>query len=231
MKVSINPLEPKGSLPWVRFAPGNGWSVYDTQTKGAHFPQLEDAVKDYNGSVRRKVKALNVGKLLDGQEFDRLPVQNCPGWGDAVRDEMASRVRAEASKAHEAGSEARHAMEDKTGSDFGRNPFPKHPGRLAGLLGMLMAVGALDGVISDLLDDDDAEKNVIEGADNPQIIKLLREAGIMREIPGPIPGDRAGIVAIPRSFGEEFCNDVEKAIRESNPTALLVLLSGAGLVN
>lgn len=218
MKVSINPLEPKGSLPWVRFAPGNGWSIYDTQIKGCHCPKLEDAVNDYNRSIRRKVKALNVGKLLEGSEFDRLPVENCPGWGDAVRAEMVSR---ESTKAHEAGAKLRAEQIEAQRKLCGMRP----PAGLLALLGMAAAMGALDGIF----DDEDAPE-VIEGENNPQVIKLLREAGIMKEIPGPLPGTVAGIVAIPRHLGEQFATDVEDAIRNGNPTALLVLLSGAGLV-
>lgn len=211
MKVFINPLEPKGSLPWVRFAAGNGWSVFDTLTKGCHCPKLEDAVNDYNTAIQRKIQKLNLGAinfLVPSEE-----VNNLPGWGDALRNERASRIVAEEStKAHEAGSNARQRT-------------PKPPAGLLALLGMAAAMGALDGIF----DDEDAPE-VIEGENNPQVIKLLREAGIMKEIPGPLPGTVAGIVAIPRHLGEEFATDVEDAIRNGNPTALLVLLSGAGLV-
>lgn len=206
MKVFINPLEPKGSRPWVRFAAGNGWSVFDTLTKGCHCPKLEDAVNDYNSNVQRKVAALNLGAISFITPTE--DVNTLPGWGDAIRAEMVSR---ESTKAHEAGKAQRErAM--------------KPPGGLLALLSMAAAMGALDGI----LDDDEPE--IIEGESNPQVIKLLREAGIMKEIPGPLPGTVAGIVAIPRHLGEQFANDVENAIKTGNPTALLVLLSGAGLV-
>jgi hypothetical protein len=87
LEVLANPLAPKGELPFVRFAPGNGWSIQTATIKGCHMADLADAVTDYNRAVSRKVEGLNVGSV----ETLKHHVSDLPGWGDAIRDEMNAR--------------------------------------------------------------------------------------------------------------------------------------------
>jgi hypothetical protein len=209
LRVFINPFEPKNSRPWVRFAPGNGWSVYDNQIKGCHCKQLETAVNEYNSAVQRKIHLSNLGNM--GLVCHSEPVQGLPGWGDAVRDERESRLAEKANReriakleAEDAAQKAAKETEWKTAAGFDRKrPFAG----LFALLGMAAAMGAFDD-----LETDEAPIEIVDGENTRQVIAVLRESGIMKEVPGPNSGTTAGIVSIPRQLGEQFALDVEWAV-------------------
>jgi len=143
MIAKINPLLPKGGLPFVKFAAGNGFSVQDSIIKGCHLPELADAVADYNRAVERKLAGLNVVAV----EATTWPVEELPGYGDAMENariekgveafrakvesgtlpncrcelcqaeeaRVAGIVREETAKGHAAGMEARTAFVQMVG--------------------------------------------------------------------------------------------------------------------
>jgi hypothetical protein len=169
----------------------------------AQVREVMDPAPPVPQALRRDLES---GFDIQDHDSDALP----------LAEHAAKIVAEESAKAHEAGKEA---VEDKTGK---RGPGKSLHG-IAGLVAML----AMQGAFADMFEEADE----VEDSERMQeIFTMLEAAELMKPIPGPRPGTLAGIVAIPKSFGKQFGDDVESAVRSGNLTALRVLLTSAGLI-
>ena len=203
LEILANPLAPKGELPFVKFAPGNGWSIQTATVKGCHLPDLADAVTDYNRAVTRKIEALNVAKV----EPQTVSVMDLPGWGDAVRDEMNARY---------ARNEAKAATKATATHERGAG---KTRGPLGGIL-PLLAMAAVMGVF-----DDDDTAPVLDGPPSDDMRDLLESSSILHACP-----HGNAMLAVPRTLGDQWAAQLVEAIKADNVPAVRVMLTTAGLM-
>lgn len=229
LEVMPNPTDRKGALPWVRFAPGNGWSIYDTKHKGCHCPKLADAVADWNRYIDRTLAGLNIELV----KASRHRVLDLPGWGDAVKQERVDRI---ARKAIAEGEEAARTVNKaaRMGSplegfigkpdaftsegpfDFKTSPKPKRS-VIPALLSLAAAFGGLSEIMGAI---DEPEGGPID-VFNPEMVRILKEAGLLHP---SLDGPDSAIVAIPRMIGAENIERLENAIREGDVDAVKFLI-------
>lgn len=86
LEILANPYGPKGGLPWVKFQAGQGWAIVGGNL-ATYFPDLGEAVNRWNNKTEERLSKLNVATV----SALRCHVNELPGWGDAVRDQMESR--------------------------------------------------------------------------------------------------------------------------------------------
>ena len=205
LEVLANPLAPKNEMPFIRFAPGNGWSVASATVKGCHLPDLAEAVADYNRAIGRKVEGLNVGSV----ETLKYHVTDLPGWGDAVRDEMNHRHAApEAST-----TGARPTLTASLGAG-------KTRGALGGIL-PLLALAAMAGAF----EDDDDESPVLEGPPSDAMREVLEASRVLHQCPHGVAA-----LAVPRSLGPQWTAQLVEHIKADSVSAVRAMLATAGLM-
>lgn len=213
MLVLVNPHEKGDLAPTVRFTPDNGFSVRHGNIKGAWRDNINNAVEDFNGSVERALNRLRFEKFAP-EVFD---LSSCFGigtaWADYEREQKRRIVEAESSKAHAAGKAwappstpgcGCPVCDDKTRAPEYRAKRPG--GGLLGLVAMLAALGALDG----LEDDKEAGEPFMLDA-MPEMAEALGKAGLLHRT-----GPNSAVVAIPRKMGEAFIVELEDAIRNND---------------
>jgi energy-coupling factor transporter ATP-binding protein EcfA2 len=208
LEVYSHPLEKRGSLPFVSFAPGNGWAIKSASKKGCHHPELQEAVNDWNRGI---VRLRDEMSIMDC-ELTATPVQELPGWGDAVRDEMNTRhaakvVAEETAKGHEAGKRVHTA-----GAGKARSP-------LFSLLTMAALMGAFDGFGADEMEP------ALDGPPSDAMRELLEASTVLHVCP-----HGSAVLAVPRALGEQWATQLVENIKADNIPAVRVMLETAGLM-
>lgn len=200
LQIIIDPTAPKGELPFVRFAPGNGWSIQTATVKGCHLPDLAEAVADYNRAITRKIEGLNAVSVQPA----RFDVMDLPGWGDAVRDEMNARY-----------TPGNHAE--------ARHNARRGPGKTVGALGALLPMLALAAAMGVL--DDDAEDVGLSGPPSDAMRDVLAESTVLHVCP-----NGHAVLAVPRELGDQWAASLVEAIKAENVAGVRAMLESAGLM-
>lgn len=207
MNVLSNPLDSKNALPFVRFAPGNGWSISDSSIKGCHRETLDEAVKDWNATIRRKRKTyMNVANVT----LAETPVSELPGWGDAIHTERQSRMEKDLNEGN--------YRDPATGETGKAERAKRKPSSILALVAMLAMGGFLD-------DEENDSPAYLDGPPSDEMRDLLEASSVFVKC-----AHGNAMLAVPRSLGDQWQKQFIAHMKNDNVPAVRVMLESAGLM-
>ena len=217
-RVFINPLETKGSLPWISYNPETGWQVADSQTKGEPRPTIESAANRYNNQVSAQINTLNLASM--GFSIQRVHIVDLPGWGDAQQAFREAETNAKLELVETPGCDCAACQAARAWEPpFAEvPPAPAKPASVpkAGLLAAIAAFLASEGI---------NPPQAASRAVTPDCLAVLRDAKIAVDLAG------LGVVAVmvPTKYGRVFACKVKDAIEAGDAAALRHLFATVGM--
>lgn len=219
------PLTPAQSLPTVSWEPKYGFKITHGSAIGTGDKGLSQAVENYNVEVKKRV----ILRRMENVTLNKSDVEELPGYQDAIAARAGHIVETKTAKAKEAAE-----AEEKAKIDKALEAFESSHRRANGSpLSALAAMGALLGMfgIEGFDDNEEKERPPIQPSPIPELLELLERSGLSTGQRQIVPGVLSGVsIAIPKKFGRAWGEDVQDAIGNSNPAALRVLLTTAGLI-